>query len=42
MENFEVSEIKRFLRWANYSMTDALQVIGERRGAGHQVACARD
>lgn len=26
MENFEVSEIKRFLRWANYCMTDALQV----------------
>lgn len=26
MEIYEVSEIKRFLRWANYNMTDALQV----------------
>ncbi len=26
MENFEGSEIRKFLRWANYCMTDALQV----------------
>lgn len=25
MENFEASEIRRLLRWANYCMTDALQ-----------------
>lgn len=26
MERYEVSDIRRFLRWANYNMTDALQV----------------
>lgn len=26
MERFMVSEIRRFLRWTNYNMTDALQV----------------
>lgn len=26
METFMVSEIRQFLRWANYNMTDALQV----------------
>ncbi|CAM9640348.1 unnamed protein product, partial [Ectocarpus fasciculatus] len=30
MENFEVSEIRRFLRWANYCMTDALQTLTRR------------
>lgn len=27
MERYMVSEIRRFLCWANYNMTDALQVL---------------
>ncbi|CBJ31041.1 dynein heavy chain [Ectocarpus siliculosus] len=30
MENFEVSEIRSLLRWANYCMTDALQTLTRR------------
>lgn len=38
MDRYETSEIRLFLRWANYNMTDALQVRVCNTGAG--AACA--
>ena len=37
MERYEVSDIRRFLRWANYNMTDALQVKNALNHTGYWV-----